>query len=280
LWELIQNARDFPDPSRQMAIRISVSEEQITFAHNGRDFTRDEILSLIYHGSTKQSNSEQLGKFGTGFLSTHLLSRQVRVKGTLRDDEHGRRAFEFELDRSGDDADEVGDAVQRSFEALEDSLGQSDLEATDWTEFAYEADGALDTKELESKFPFDTLPYILVFDAKVEKIEIELPERRAAYVRAESEELGTDLRMAVIEGIDTVNRFATHEENGIHAAVPVGERPDGSYEITAPGDVPRFFKFLPLVNTSNIGLPGIRTGGHSGCNRKRRCKRIRSGTCR
>jgi hypothetical protein len=35
------------------------------------------------------------------------------------------------------------------------------------------------------------------------------------------------------------------------------ERPDGSYEITAPGDVPRFFKFLPLVNTSNIGLPAV-----------------------
>jgi hypothetical protein len=181
----------------------------------------------------------------------------VRVKGTLRDDAHGRRAFEFELDRSGDDADEVGDAMQRSFEAPEDSLGQSDLAPTDWTEFVYEADGALDTEDLESGFPFDALPYILVFDAKVEKIEIELPERRAAYARAESEALGTDLSLSVIEGIDTVSRFATHEENGIHAAIPVGERPDGSYEITAPGEVPRFFKFLPLVNTSNIGLPAV-----------------------
>src|SRR6478672_2970136 len=77
LWELIQNARDFPDESRPMTIRISVSPKQITFAHNGRDFTEEEILSLIYHGSTKQSNLEQLGKFGTGFLSTHLLSKRV-----------------------------------------------------------------------------------------------------------------------------------------------------------------------------------------------------------
>jgi hypothetical protein len=73
LWELIQNARDFPDDSRPMTIRITVSTKQITFAHNGRDFTEEKILSLIYHGSTKQSNPEQLGKFGTGFLSTHLL---------------------------------------------------------------------------------------------------------------------------------------------------------------------------------------------------------------
>src|SRR5262249_20855998 len=73
----------------------------------------------------------------------------------------------------------------------------------------------------------------------------------------ENEELGTKLRVAVIEGIDTVSRFATHEENGIHAAVPLGEQPDGSYEITKPGDVPRFFKFLPLVNTADIGLPAV-----------------------
>jgi hypothetical protein len=257
LWELIQNARDFPDPSRPMTIRISVSDEQITFAHNGRDFTRDEILSLIYHGSTKQSNPEQLGKFGTGFLSTHLLSRQVTVRGTLRDDEHGRRAFEFELDRSGDDADAVGDAMQRSFEALEDSLDQSDLELADWTEFVYAADGTLDTEELETDFPFDALPYILVFDAKVGKIEIELPERSAAYARIEDEETGTDLRLAVIEGVGSVSRFSTHEENGIHAAVPVEERADSSYAIAAPGDVPRFFKFLPLVNSSTIGLPAV-----------------------
>jgi hypothetical protein len=115
LWESIQNARDFPDPSRRMTIRINLTADRITFAHNGRDFTREEILSLIYHGSTKKANEEQLGKFGTGFLSTHLLSRQVRVKGTLREEKHGRRAFEFELDRSGDDPDQVGDAMQRSF---------------------------------------------------------------------------------------------------------------------------------------------------------------------
>jgi hypothetical protein len=38
LWELIQNARDFPDESRPMTIRVNVSPGCITFAHNGRDF--------------------------------------------------------------------------------------------------------------------------------------------------------------------------------------------------------------------------------------------------
>jgi len=37
LWELIQNARDFPDPSRRMTIRINLTPDRITFAHNGRE---------------------------------------------------------------------------------------------------------------------------------------------------------------------------------------------------------------------------------------------------
>ena len=256
LWELIQNARDFPDPSRRMTIRINLTAERIRFAHNGRDFTRAEILSLIYHGSTKQANEEQLGKFGTGFLSTHLLSRRVNVKGTLCDEKHGRRSFEFELDRSGEDAGQVGAAMQRSFEALEESLARTDLVPTNWTEFVYEADGALDTEELESNFPFDALPYILVFDEKVDKIEIQLPERRAVYVRSEGEELERG-RLTVIEGVDSARGFSTLQENGIHAAVPVERRPDGRYEIMPPGDVPRLFKFLPLVNSKDIGLPVV-----------------------
>ena len=257
MWELIQNARDFPDPSRQMTIRISLTPDRITFAHNGRDFTRAEILSLIYHGSTKQANEEQLGKFGTGFLSTHLLSRQVRVKGTLCDDKRGRRAFEFELDRSGDDADQVGEAMQRSFDALEASLGGDGLVPTDWTEYVYATDETLDTEELESDFPFDVLPYVLVFDRHVERIEIQLPGHRATYARGGGEELDGGACLTVIDGIDAVSCFATREENRIHAAVPVVRRADGSYEVLSPGDVPRLFKYLPLVNSAELGLPAV-----------------------
>jgi hypothetical protein len=38
-----------------------------------------------------------------------------------------------------------------------------------------------------------------------------------------------------------------YEEDDIWAAVPVSEREDGGYELWLPGDVPRFYKFLPLV---------------------------------
>jgi hypothetical protein len=57
LWELIQNARDFPDQSRLMTIRATVSPTQITFAHNGRDFTEEEILSLVLHRELRRTST-------------------------------------------------------------------------------------------------------------------------------------------------------------------------------------------------------------------------------
>ena len=58
----------------------------------------------------------------------------------------------------------------------------------------------------------------------------------------------------ILLGVKVRRRFT---ENDIQASVPVLGRPDGSYELLLPGDVPRFFKFLPLVNSVKIGLPAV-----------------------
>ncbi len=147
--------------------------------------------------------------------------------------------------------------MQRSLGALKRSLARSSTAPTDWTEYVYKIDETVDADELESEFPFEAIPYILVFDENVETIELQLWEKHAIYERAETEELDSGDRLTVIEGSDTANRFIVCEEDDIQAAVPVLERPDGSYELLLPGDVPRFFKFLPLVNSVNIGLPAV-----------------------
>jgi len=52
-------------------------------------FEPKEIVHLIFHGSTKFDTRDELARFGSGFLSTHLVSRVVRVRGRLTD---GRRS--------------------------------------------------------------------------------------------------------------------------------------------------------------------------------------------
>lgn len=53
-------------------------------------FTADNIRFLIEQISTKsrnrsESKSKTTGKFGTGFLTTHLLSEIVTVKGVAKE---------------------------------------------------------------------------------------------------------------------------------------------------------------------------------------------------
>jgi hypothetical protein len=124
--------------------------------------------------------------------------------------------------------------MQRSLGALKRSLARSGIAPTDWTEYVYKTDETVDAKKLESEFPFEAIPYILVFDENVETIELRLWEKHVLYERAATKELDKGSRLTVIEGGETANRFIVHEENDIQAAVPVLEREDGSYELLLP----------------------------------------------
>ena len=111
VWELLQNARDAALPDG-VFIEIVLADDRLEFRHSGAPFKPREIAHLIYHGSTKVDADRDLDHFGSGFLSTHLLSRVVCVRGALEDG----RAFEFNLDRSGATINELRAAtdLQRS----------------------------------------------------------------------------------------------------------------------------------------------------------------------
>ena len=96
IWELLQNASDAA-PEHGARVSVFVTERALRFCHDGKPFTQKNIGHLIYHGSTKQEDLESAGQFGTGFMTTHLISDTVRVRGELVD---GRR-FDFDLRRVG-----------------------------------------------------------------------------------------------------------------------------------------------------------------------------------
>ena len=82
IWELLQNARDATS-GEGVRIWIRVTETTCQFEHDGKPFTSQEVAHLVYHGSTKIEDLENIGQFGSGFLTTHLLSRLVSVAGQL-----------------------------------------------------------------------------------------------------------------------------------------------------------------------------------------------------
>src|SRR6267378_2688563 len=87
IWELIQNAADATDEAKgKNRIEIEISTRSLIFQHDGSPFDENELSHLIYHGSTKQADPKKKGKFGSGFITIHLISEVVRVESILKQD--------------------------------------------------------------------------------------------------------------------------------------------------------------------------------------------------
>lgn len=129
-WELIQNAKDVVNSRGMVDIIINFEESSKTveFKHNGKLFSTENIVLLIEQVSTKDriitdvKNKRTTGKFGTGFLTTHLLSEKVKVSGFLQDVGEPLCSFSVDLDRSGN--------KQSIINAIQESCSQLDKNTT------------------------------------------------------------------------------------------------------------------------------------------------------
>lgn len=123
VWELFQNAIDVAtDGGIGFDIRINLNKrlQTLTFAHNAGPFQRRHLVALIPGGSWGkpwEPDSRMLGRFGSDFLVSHVLSRAIRVRGKLVDD--GKQLpFSIEIDRRGKKARSLShDSARRQSEA-------------------------------------------------------------------------------------------------------------------------------------------------------------------
>ncbi|MCB9745627.1 MAG: hypothetical protein H6741_21655 [Alphaproteobacteria bacterium] len=85
----------------QLLTEVLDGEETFVFMHDGSPFRPDDLSALMGGGSSKDPDSDDTtGRFGTGFLSTHVLSTRTRVEGLLALD-GAHEWFAVDLERSG-----------------------------------------------------------------------------------------------------------------------------------------------------------------------------------
>jgi hypothetical protein len=109
VWELIQNAKDSisKDPNRSSVdIEIEIKDNIVKFIHNGAPFTYKARLGLLYKYSKDKGGAESTGRFGTGFLTTHCLSKIVTIEGDVKD-KNSVRGFSVTMYRNGQSDDEL-----------------------------------------------------------------------------------------------------------------------------------------------------------------------------
>ena len=137
IWELLQNALDASSDdagSLTCSIEYDSGQENLIFQHNGHEFKRDEVAHLIYHGSTKAEDKTKIGQYGSGFLTTHLLSWKVNISGKLEDGQH----FDFWLEREPISIQAVDGFMKKAADRFDESLsGSSAMQDGFTTRFLY-----------------------------------------------------------------------------------------------------------------------------------------------
>ena len=136
LWELIQNAKDTiaKDPNRnKIDIRIEIKGDVVKFKHNGAPFTPNARLGLLYKYSGGKENQESTGRFGTGFLTTHCLSKTVTIESNQYADNGDLCGFKVTMYRDGLVDGELIEGLRKMRDSEEFYK-----ELFDWTTFTYD----------------------------------------------------------------------------------------------------------------------------------------------
>ncbi|ASZ13925.1 sacsin N-terminal ATP-binding-like domain-containing protein [Chitinophaga sp. MD30] len=182
-WELLQNAKDsVAETDIKVAVRIKYSREEIEFSHNGNHFTERDIRGLINQISSKEVDegevSKRTGRFGTGFLTTHLLSKEVYIKGIVETDDGTLYKFGFPLNRNGKTTGVLIPKIEAAWAAFHESTEDGEIEEYNEDEFNTSFIYSLDTEEQKEIAQigvdeFSTLiPYVLSFIPEIHSVEI------------------------------------------------------------------------------------------------------------
>jgi len=102
IWELMQNARDYRNNNTAVKINISFNEAKntVSFSHDGKYFNNESLTRLITQISGKIEEDDNSGRFGSGFISTHLLSKKIKIQGAYKKKNDELVKLIFDLDRS------------------------------------------------------------------------------------------------------------------------------------------------------------------------------------
>ncbi len=279
IWELLQNAKDVPNKAR-VKIRVSLDQSGLSFAHNGDPFTPENITGLIQQVSTKASGGDDdavTGKFGTGFISTHLLSEKVRVSGiTIRPSGEAKR-FVIELDRSGRNSEELMPHIEATIDRVMGIDDDPDFETIE----GYEAKRTPDDLDTELTYLFgsktavttaqvglddlrNTLPFTLANVPKIEEVVV-VDATRGIEVTYTCNIVSKEANVREVK----VTMQADGEENAKHilcwdadSITLMAEVEDLDEYALVPnfGEQPTLYRQFPLIGSENFHFPFIVNG--------------------
>jgi len=263
VWELIQNAKDTiaSDPNRDsINVKIDIDGDQVTFTHDGNPFTLNARFGLLWKYSEAKENQESTGRFGTGFLTTHCLSKVVTIESDVYEDKYSDNLLGFRVTmfRDGDTESELLDGLDKmrdSEQYFKETFGHTSFTYHIKSEsgreavrlgldnfFANIAQTMLFCPELKSvvlnnngEYTKVTRGYDLKISDSIRKVKIEVEGEKStsriflvSSLVKDSEELSArykhprKLRLQIAVEIDSENSIVSHRDScGFYCVLPL-----------------------------------------------------------
>lgn len=258
VWELLQNARDAAaNCDTNLVASIVRNKEEVVFRHNGANFKIDEIGHLIFHGSTKIENPETIGRYGSGFLATHLLSPEIEIEGKVDDG----REFLFNLRREIGSISALSNLMAQAQRDFKSSLSLATTVNDFTTQFRYRLrDDAVDAVDEGVEALKQCAPFVVAFNHEFSRIDIDSPEEIMQFKVVERRQLedGNLQLITVVQatnGLEKQIRMLLAHRGRTSVVIPV--EMDNTPACLPLGRVPRLFLGFPLIGTEDFSFPGV-----------------------
>lgn len=264
VWELVQNAKDTiaKDPNRKSVdVRIEIEGDIVRFKHNGAPFTPEARLGLLYKYSEDKENQESTGRFGTGFLTTHCLSKVVNIESNMYSDPARKElcGFSVTMYRDGQVESDLIDGLQK--------MKDSEVffsETFEWTTFTYHV--ASESGRQAIKLGIDNfrenIAQTMLFCKELSSVVLNDNGKETTIIRKPTIHLMDDIKLSefVISGETSLTRRFIHtsysdynEELSKRYRATRNMRIDAAVEVDSENNLVKiegkttFFCVMPLV---------------------------------
>ena len=263
--ELLQNTRDCAYKDQGVKILIELQDDKLIYKHNSKPFRVKDILSLINQVTSKVDDSETTGKFGTGFMTTMLLSDSVNIKSILQDKDLPYKPFEVDINRSPETSKEIVDEINKSISQLykaDENNSIKNFNQDDYnTTFTYELKNDKNRKAamIGIQSLNETIYYIFAFSNKYRSIKVSIntnnKKEEKIFIKEKETRIADNTYEIKIkednDKIKTVIAYKKQKEN-ISLAMMVDENKN----ILPIGDkMPKLFISFPLIGSENFPFP-------------------------
>lgn len=267
IWELCQNAKDASNHTGKVKICVDFDEgdKSIIFKHNGKAFSMTNIMSLVNQSSSKDRNDgteRKSGKFGTGFITTHLLSEIVDIYGLLEMERGSYSRFRITLDRTGHNKKEIINALEKSVEQLQKCqlVLESEIDINQYnTIFKYKLDEdgiGIARQGIENLKV--SAPFVLAMLRNIEEIVLGNTGERYQYSRTQECSLeGFSIHEIIYEcNVETKKIYIlTVTEENTTILIAFEYRENGVYILPFEKQQSKLFCDFPLIGSEDFPFP-------------------------